>query len=122
MHACPCYLQLAERMLLAAHRLCPMDPTVSHELGVVAYKNGLWVPGYDQGADEIRGWGRLTFEGWQCRQECACTVQASVKAKGLQVQGVAVSHELAVMACMQERAVSVGPQCTGSMTEATSLK
>ncbi len=33
-------LQLAERMLLAAHRLCPMDPTTSHELGVLNYKNG----------------------------------------------------------------------------------
>ena len=33
-------LQLAERMLLTAHRLCPTDPATSHELGVLNYKNG----------------------------------------------------------------------------------
>ncbi|GAX80885.1 hypothetical protein CEUSTIGMA_g8320.t1 [Chlamydomonas eustigma] len=33
-------LQLAERMLLSAHRLCPMDASCSHELGVINFKNG----------------------------------------------------------------------------------
>ncbi|KAG1653808.1 hypothetical protein FOA52_007854 [Chlamydomonas sp. UWO 241] len=33
-------LQLAERMLLAALRLCPCDPATSHELGVLNYKSG----------------------------------------------------------------------------------
>ena len=33
-------LQLAERMLLTAQRLCPMDSSTSHELGILNYKNG----------------------------------------------------------------------------------
>jgi hypothetical protein len=33
-------VQLAERMLLAAHQLCPADPATCHELGVLNYRNG----------------------------------------------------------------------------------
>ncbi|KAL6762480.1 hypothetical protein V8C86DRAFT_1825113 [Haematococcus lacustris] len=33
-------LQLAERMLVTAHELCPHDPLTCHELGVLCYKNG----------------------------------------------------------------------------------
>jgi len=32
--------QLAERMLLAAHQLCPADPATCHELGCLNYRNG----------------------------------------------------------------------------------
>jgi hypothetical protein len=34
-------MQLAERMLLAAHELCPGDPATCHELGVVCLRNGM---------------------------------------------------------------------------------
>ncbi len=32
-------LHLAERMFIQAQRLCPADPLVAHELGVLAYRN-----------------------------------------------------------------------------------
>jgi len=34
------FVQLAERMLLAAHQLCPADAATCHELGVLNYRNG----------------------------------------------------------------------------------
>jgi tetratricopeptide (TPR) repeat protein len=33
-------LHLAEHMFKQAHKICPSDPLVAHELGVLAYKNG----------------------------------------------------------------------------------
>lgn len=33
-------LQLAERCLLQASEMCPQDPAVAHELGVLAYRWG----------------------------------------------------------------------------------
>ena len=35
-------LELAERVLLSAFKLCPVDPAVSYELGALAYKNRLY--------------------------------------------------------------------------------
>lgn len=87
-------LHLAEHMFNQAYAVCPTDPLVSHELGVLAYKNGQhatavkWFKdalqmlpeqqltaggaGWGEGAWSHAAWCAVECEGIACRAAVSC--------------------------------------------------